>query len=361
VYRTCIFCAADLGANEALEEFPVGGTVAFDAWKGRLWAVCPRCARWNLAPIEERWEAIESADRIFTDSRLRVQSENVGLARLPDGTRLIRIGQALPGELAAWRYGSQLAGRRRRYLVGLGVAGAAAAAVVGVQFLVIGGAGLGGLVNLGANLYRQRQMKRVIHRLSGAESPTGREVVLRSWHLHLATLASPAGGEGIELYVPDVSREMPRMRRGQPVRSTAVRTDFWGRPLAPAEGIVLPDPVARRVLGKAMVHVNRKGASRKTLGGAVELLSAAPSAEAFLRNTARAGRVLAPNRRQAASTLRTEQALALEMALHEETERRALEGELALLEAAWREAEEIAAIADALPEDPLDRLRGREG
>jgi hypothetical protein len=40
--------------------------------------------------------------------------------------------------------------------------------------------------------------------------------------------------------------------------------------------------------------------------------------------------------------------LALEMAMHEETERRALEGELALLAAAWREAEEIAAIADEL-------------
>jgi hypothetical protein len=40
--------------------------------------------------------------------------------------------------------------------------------------------------------------------------------------------------------------------------------------------------------------------------------------------------------------------LALEMAAHEETERRALEGELAELEEAWREADEIAAIADAL-------------
>ena len=40
--------------------------------------------------------------------------------------------------------------------------------------------------------------------------------------------------------------------------------------------------------------------------------------------------------------------LALEMALHEETERRAMEGELAMLEDAWREAEEIAAIADSM-------------
>jgi hypothetical protein len=38
--------------------------------------------------------------------------------------------------------------------------------------------------------------------------------------------------------------------------------------------------------------------------------------------------------------------LALEMSLHEEDERRALEGELYLLEDRWREAEEVAAIAD---------------
>ncbi len=36
------------------------------------------------------------------------------------------------------------------------------------------------------------------------------------------------------------------------------------------------------------------------------------------------------------------------MALHEEAERRALEGELATLEAAWKDAEEVAAIADNL-------------
>jgi hypothetical protein len=43
--------------------------------------------------------------------------------------------------------------------------------------------------------------------------------------------------------------------------------------------------------------------------------------------------------------------LALEMAANEDTERRALRGELAQLEEAWREAEEIAAIADHLLDD----------
>jgi hypothetical protein len=54
--------------------------------------------------------------------------------------------------------------------------------------------------------------------------------------------------------------------------------------------------------------------------------------------------------------------LALEMALHEEAELRALQGELADLERAWRDAEEIAAISDGMltpasVESKLDRLR----
>jgi hypothetical protein len=42
--------------------------------------------------------------------------------------------------------------------------------------------------------------------------------------------------------------------------------------------------------------------------------------------------------------------LAFEMALHEEAERRAMDGELAALEAAWRDAEELARISDSLLE-----------
>ena len=58
--------------------------------------------------------------------------------------------------------------------------------------------------------------------------------------------------------------------------------------------------------------------------------------------------------------------LALEMAAHEESERRALEGELYLLEEAWKQAEEIAAIADDmfLPRSvdaELARLRAGRG
>jgi hypothetical protein len=53
------------------------------------------------------------------------------------------------------------------------------------------------------------------------------------------------------------------------------------------------------------------------------------------------------------------------MAAHEDHERAALEGELALLEQAWRDAEEIATIADDLTipdrvRTALTRLRHAE-
>jgi hypothetical protein len=50
--------------------------------------------------------------------------------------------------------------------------------------------------------------------------------------------------------------------------------------------------------------------------------------------------------------------IALEMALHQEQERKALEGELVELRAAWRNAEEMAQISDSLliPEEVEDRV-----
>src|SRR4028119_1308710 len=107
MYSTCLFCQSRLPANEAVEAFPLGGRIAFDGERGRLWAVCSRCARWNLSPLETRWEAIEECERLFRDARLRVSPAHAGLARLRDGTELVRIGRPLRPELAAWRYGEQ--------------------------------------------------------------------------------------------------------------------------------------------------------------------------------------------------------------------------------------------------------------
>src|SRR5262245_11026801 len=131
MYSTCLFCNGSLGSNETIEHFPVGKRLAFDASKGRLWAVCPLCGRWNLSPLEERWEAIEECERTYRGTYVRVSTDNIGLARMRDGLELIRIGSPLRPEFAAWRYGRHFGTRRRRsqYIAGAGVAAAAAAAV----------------------------------------------------------------------------------------------------------------------------------------------------------------------------------------------------------------------------------------
>ncbi|MDH5235848.1 MAG: hypothetical protein OEW77_12905, partial [Gemmatimonadota bacterium] len=71
--------------------------------------------------------------------------------------------------------------------------------------------------------------------------------------------------------------------------------------------------------------------------------------EAYLaRYFTAAGPVDRKGRPKPVSALPAPTRLALEMALHEEAERRAIEGELAVLEAAWQEAEVIANISDNL-------------
>ena len=92
MYSTCIFCHASLGTNEAIEHFPVGRRLAFDAAKGRLWVVCRSCERWNLTPLDERWEAIEECEQLFSDAKLRVSTDHVGLVRLREGMTFVRIG-----------------------------------------------------------------------------------------------------------------------------------------------------------------------------------------------------------------------------------------------------------------------------
>jgi hypothetical protein len=105
----------------------------------------------------------------------------------------------------------------------------------------------------------------------------------------------------------------------------------------------------------------------------VDLLDAAGGSETLFAQLARDGRRhlsgwnWRPQGQEdgpALATLAARARLALEMAAHEEQERRALEGELRELESAWQQAEEIAAIADdlLLPEGvgaKLDQLKAR--
>ncbi len=355
MFTTCIHCNGDLGRNEAFETFPVGTRLAFDAANGRLWVVCRSCGRWNLTPLDERWETIEQAERRFRDSRLRVSTDNVGLARLREGVDLIRVGAPQRPEMAAWRYGDQFGSRRKRQLLITGVVVGSAATIVG-GMLTIGASigsfgGLFGNANLWQALVHGRQTKS-IGRIALADGTT---VEVQRKHARMSTLERSDGSDDFALRLESVQ----------------------------GTHLLLGDH-AMRVAARLMPTVNRFGGSKRDVQSAVSLLEEVGDPLSVLRTiqnrfgaTERAERwarkkSIFGNETGAVTVVpgvlhaqTLQYRLALEMALHEESERRAMDGELAALEAAWREAEEIARISDSLVvpasiETQLEELKRRE-
>lgn len=336
MYSNCIFCHTDLGVNETIEHFPIGRRLAFDAAKGRLWVVCRRCERWNLTPLEERWEAIEECEREFRATKLRVSSDNVGLGRVGEGLELVRIGEPQRPEFAAWRYGDQFGRRRNRQLVKTGalIAGAAVIFPLGVAT----GFGLGAvgmnifnITSLSVNLYRRM---RIVARIP---NPGGDPILLRQGDVELAIMLPATAREpwGLQLQ-HHVSRDVgrPWWHYDKQTASTEIRGEQ-----------------ALRIAALLLPRVNETAASGRNVKQAVALVEEYRDPARVFDSAARVAQ--APswndfNERGRMDKLHPALRLALEMVSHEDAERRALEGELRLLEDAWREAEEIAAIADDL-------------
>jgi hypothetical protein len=352
MYSTCIFCHGGLGENESIEHFPVGRRLAFDAEKGRLWAVCPTCGRWNLSPLEERWEAIEDCERRFRDTSVRTSTENIGLARLRDGTDLVRVGRPLRPEFAAWRYGSEFGGRQKRAWLSAASLGGIALGV-GAGLVVAPAAALVGLPLLAAAEWKKAGLPRGAGYFTTARAQRqlvdDRGVVMLTW-----------------------DRALDRMRmRANPAgpQPWAVEVRTVNRLLEPGESYVEPDPRyyqltgsrALRALAVLMANANASGGTRGSVQNAVRMIDRARTPDAFLAGAEEEARKRGMGYRDVWS-MPLEIRLALEMAAHEDAERRALQGELAELERHWREAEEVAAIADGLPmvpavEEKLDTLR----
>jgi hypothetical protein len=133
------------------------------------------------------------------------------------------------------------------------------------------------------------------------------------------------------------------------------------------ENILLEGDPAVRIAGQLMARVNRRGGKRDSVQAAVRQIEESGDPEAYLRDAAhvssrlwaQGAEALEEKRRKRKSrskktrkgslqALPTEMKLALEMATQEQAEREAMEGELAILEAAWQAAEEVASIADNL-------------
>ena len=321
MWQACLFCKKTLGSNEVVESFPVGRRLAFDAAKGRLWVVCRSCKRWNLTPLEERWEAVEACEKLFRDTRLRTSSENIGLARHSEGLELVRIGKPLRPEFAAWRYGDQLGERRRRQVVGLATGGPIGAAI---YYALPPLATSLAVIPLGLGL-AYWLMRRTAAKVRVGDASAGAVVtpdnVARFRESDLGTIRIlPHDHE------PKFRVEVCRGKR----TASFEKED------------------ARRVAGTILPFVNHWGATRKSVGAAVSQIESHQTPGRFLASVAHEEHTDAYGRVGYVKSMPRPTRLALEMALHEEQERRALEGELWLLEQAWKEADEIAAISDDL-------------
>jgi hypothetical protein len=336
MYSTCLFCHSKLGANQEVEHFPVGRRLAFDAARGRLWVVCPSCGRWNLSPVEERWEAIEECERSYRGTQLQASTEQIGLAALPGGMELIRIGDPERPEFAAWRYGRRFAARRRRQLLWTGAAVAAGGALC-VAFPPAALATGGGLaaLNLGANglawyYAGLRTAARVWDDDGGA-------IDLTLHDLHRARVVPDDAGWALVL-----------PRGGTPAqRAARLRPRLPGRGERVAK-VRLTGTAALRAAGLILPSLNRYAGSARGVADAVRFLEEAGSADLCFTRSLKVEKRLWMADRGALPAVPAAVRLALEMAAHEDAERVALHGELRQLEEAWREAEEIAAIADGL-------------
>jgi hypothetical protein len=112
---------------------------------------------------------------------------------------------------------------------------------------------------------------------------------------------------------------------------------------------------AVRVAGQLLPGINSSGAKRSEVNEAVEIIGRSGGTDRLFERYAASTMYMSssgvthlPAKDNLIAQLPREVRLAMEMAVHEDTERRALEGELAVLEEAWRQAEEIAAISDNL-------------
>ena len=307
--RRCLFCHAHTARNEVLEHLQTGERVAFDLDRGRIWVVCWRCGGWSLVPFESRWEALEECEAAFRKATQRYSSGEIGIAEIPGGLDLIRIGKPLPGEFAAWRYGERFRRRRVKARVRAVLAGAAATGlIVGGGVAAAGGASVVaiGYGYLLASAWFRQDPDRVVARL-----PRFAESAL-----------------------PLTNRDLRFLR---PVREKSE----LGWALDTQEDERLTGAAATVGLGLVLPLINRWGGSPEDREHALRSLEDAGGPEGYIRAVEKWP--LVPFK-----SLAKPDRLALEMAVNDGVESERLEGELDLLRKAWREAEEVAAIADSL-------------
>ena len=332
MFKACAFCNAPFDGDGGHSGLGVGRRLAFDEWRGRLWVVCSRCSRWNLTPLDDRLERIEAVARAARDeqggSRVVAATAQVSLIRW-QRYDLVRVGKPPRVELATWRYGERLRTRQRermKVVVPLTVA----AIGLGIAANVAAGGGLGVFV---WNLHRLVDSAYIglvgRRRVVLSEPPIcahcGALMNLRARHVQFARVVPDAHAEvAVVLSCPTCRREGAHLTGGDAVQ----------------------------VLRQGLTYLNVTRSGRRRAEDAARVVDQIGGADRLVHDVAR--------REVTLRSLRPERRLALEMAVDERAEVEELERQ-------WREAEEIAEIADGTlstseqVEEELRRLKRNLG
>lgn len=337
MFQHCLICAAPFGENHELEHFPRARRVAFDPERGRLWAVCDRCRRWSLAPIEDRWEALEELERVTRDrARPLAATDNIALFRLGP-VEIVRVGRAELAEEAWWRYGRELTTRKRTW-DRLGLAG-----TLGAGAVVAGGWATGGITFVGMWFlmgHGSEGLRDGARWLRFGSSAWRGDEECEACGFRIRTmpfrdraqigLLPASTGEGIE-----VAARCPRCGRYRD------------------GGLRLSGDPASRTLRRLLAYHHFAGASERRVMAAATLIREAGSPAAL-------GRIVVKDGRRLGDLQRTG-GIALEIAANESSERHLLSLELAELQAHWRREEELASIVDGelTPLPLIERARRR--
>jgi hypothetical protein len=325
MYKACAFCNGTLDGDGGPSGLGLGRRLAFDEWKGRLWVICPKCNRWNLAPLEERWEQVEALARAARTGRVAAATDHVALIRW-QAYDLVRVGKPPRLELATWRYGERLRARRRdqmKFVVPLTVATLGVAVAVNVAAGGSVGVFVWNVPNIARSIYTGLVGRR---RVELVEPPVcercGSVLVLRAKHLARARVtATPQAELALLLSCPSCG----------------------------GEATLLTGPDAQAALRRGLTYLNLARGGRQRAEDAARLVEASGGPDRLISSIAKSELTL--------RSLAADRRLALEMAVDEQAEVEALERR-------WREAEEIADIADGLLttdpelEQQLRRLKG---
>ena len=327
MFSSCAFCNAAFDGDGGPSGLGVGRRIAFDEWRGRLWVVCPRCSRWNLTPFDDRLEKIEAVARAASQGRIAASTQQVALIRW-ERYDLVRVGKPPRVELATWRYGERLRARRReqlKFVVPVTVAAVGLAVAVNVA--------AGG--SLGVFVWNMPNFARMMYtgiigrrRVSLLEPPIcercGSVLHLQAKHVAHARVVRQAQA--------DVAL-------------------ILSCPTCHTEGAMLVGHDAQAALRQGLTYLALARGSRQRVEDAARLVESAGGPDQLISDVAR--------RELTLRSLGVERRLALEMAVDERAE-------VEELERHWKEAEEIAEIADGMLstttelEEELRRLKQRK-